>query len=192
MRLRRTIVFNKNVEDKGSNLKWGQSLEDLDHLQAIANVISVNFNDIKEVYDNIEMLEESDVKLEIIERKPSIDKKKVERKVSIDSEKEKNFETQLSTTSEKLEEATETIDNSNIIAMNRKISIVDDTASKLKPPPSPAKNPVSAVLYITNLVRPFTLKQLKEMLERMGKIREDGFWTDKIKSKCYVYYETEE
>lgn len=78
------------------------------------------------------------------------------------------------------------------IGLNRKISIVNDEASKLQPPPSPAKNTISAILYITNLVRPFTLKQLQELLSRTGKIVEDGFWTDKIKSRCYVQYETEE
>ncbi|GLV41584.1 Acinus [Carabus blaptoides fortunei] len=75
------------------------------------------------------------------------------------------------------------------IGLNRKISIVNDEASKLQPPPSPPKNAVSAVLYITNLVRPFTLKQLKELLSRTGTILDDGFWTDRIKSKCYVQYE---
>lgn len=44
----------------------------------------------------------------------------------------------------------------------------------------------STVLYITNLVRPFTINQLRELLQRTGKIVEDGFWIDSIKSKCYV------
>lgn len=42
------------------------------------------------------------------------------------------------------------------------------------------------VLYITNLVRPFTVNQLRELLLRTGKIVADGFWIDSIKSKCYV------
>ncbi len=42
------------------------------------------------------------------------------------------------------------------------------------------------VLYITNLVRPFTVNQLRELLLRTGRIVEDGFWIDSIKSKCYV------
>lgn len=66
---------------------------------------------------------------------------------------------------------------------------MEDTAANMKPPPSPAKHPVSEILYITNLVRPFTVKQLRELLERTGKIKEDGFWTDRIKSKCYAVYE---
>lgn len=58
--------------------------------------------------------------------------------------------------------------------------------------PSPARHQTSNVLYITNLVRPFTLLQLKGLLARTGKILENGFWIDRIKSKCYVEYETEE
>ncbi|EDW44935.1 GM23219, partial [Drosophila sechellia] len=45
----------------------------------------------------------------------------------------------------------------------------------------------------TNLVRPFTVLQLKGLLARTGKIvEEDGFWIDRIKSKCYVAYSTED
>lgn len=58
--------------------------------------------------------------------------------------------------------------------------------------PSPARNQASSVLYITNLVRPFTVLQLKGLLARTGKIVEDGFWIDRIKSKCYVEYQNEE
>ncbi|XP_068140721.1 apoptotic chromatin condensation inducer in the nucleus [Drosophila tropicalis] len=59
--------------------------------------------------------------------------------------------------------------------------------------PSPARNRSSHVLYITNLVRPFTVLQLKGLLARTGKIiEEDGFWIDRIKSKCYVAYATED
>ncbi|KAH8377565.1 hypothetical protein KR093_005987 [Drosophila rubida] len=59
--------------------------------------------------------------------------------------------------------------------------------------PSPARNRASHVLYISNLVRPFTVLQLKGLLARTGKIvDEDGFWIDRIKSKCYVAYATED
>ncbi|KAK7575475.1 hypothetical protein V9T40_011761 [Parthenolecanium corni] len=49
-----------------------------------------------------------------------------------------------------------------------------------------------SVLYITNLVRPFTVNQLRELLLRTGRIVEDGFWIDSIKSRCYVQFETED
>ena len=46
----------------------------------------------------------------------------------------------------------------------------------------------SSVISIRNLVRPFTIIQLTELLARTGKISEDGFWIDKIKSHAIVEY----
>lgn len=57
---------------------------------------------------------------------------------------------------------------------------------------SPAKNAPSTVLFITGLVRPYTLPQLKKVLSATGTIDEDKFWIDKIKSKCYVAYSSVE
>lgn len=73
-------------------------------------------------------------------------------------------------------------------------STKDTLNNKDKPPlpPSPPKQTQSNILFITNLVRPFTVLQLKGLLARTGKIVENGFWIDKIKSKCFVKYETEE
>lgn len=148
---------------------------------------------IKIVCPSLEFLSESEVNLESTPRERKKSESEYKRKISIDNKSEDSdrpdYERQVSEDSSgelKVEP------NPNIIAMNRKISIVDDTASKLRPPPSPAKNPTSDVLFITNLVRPFTVKQLKELLERTGKIKEEGFWTDRIKSKCYAQYETAE
>lgn len=42
------------------------------------------------------------------------------------------------------------------------------------------------VIVITNLTRPFTVNQLKEMLKRTGTIVD--FWIDRIKSKCCVEF----
>ncbi|XP_046990847.1 apoptotic chromatin condensation inducer in the nucleus-like isoform X1 [Schistocerca americana] len=86
---------------------------------------------------------------------------------------------------------TSAADDHNRFAV-RKISIVSDDARTLQRSPSPPKNKVSDILFITNLVRPFTVHQLKELLARTGTIVEDGFWIDKIKSKCFVQYETED
>lgn len=77
-------------------------------------------------------------------------------------------------------------DNSESTAKVRKISAKNDE------PINQTKHISSNILYITNLVRPFTLLQLKGLLARTGKIVENGFWIDKIKSRCYVKYETEE
>lgn len=170
--------------------KWGdnQALQ-----KYFTNVFKIDVETIKDICSEVKFLDENEVKLESTapeERKKSSEQnsKKSERKISLDETVKPELKTQISTTNS--EELNDFETNANIIAMNRKISIVDDTASKLKPPPSPAKNPISEILFITNLVRPFTIKQLKELLERTGKIKENGFWTDHIKSKCYVQYES--
>ncbi|XP_053558270.1 apoptotic chromatin condensation inducer in the nucleus isoform X2 [Bombina bombina] len=69
---------------------------------------------------------------------------------------------------------------------------IDDpvrTASQL---PSPPRRKISCIVHICNLVRPFTLGQLKELLSRTGTLIEEHFWIDKIKSHCYVTYPTVE
>lgn len=176
LKLKRILDEEEKCVEKLAALKaW-----DLEYLKDM-NICKVTFDDFSVIYEKVEFLDEEDVKLEIIER-ISLQNK---ARASIDGERP-SYDTQVSEKSEDNQQ------EENIIALNRKISIVDDTASKLRPPPSPAKNPVSTVLYITNLVRPFTIKQLREMLERTGKIQENGLWTDRIKSKCYVQYETEE
>lgn len=181
----------KRLKPEEKKRKWGTGSTGLKTI--FSNILKIDLESVKELCPDLKFLEEDEVKLEAMaprERKKSVDQKVSSRKVSIDELETPTLKTQTSVNSTNSEPVSEQDDNSNIIALNRKISIVDDTASKLKPPPSPAKNPVSAVLYITNLVRPFTLKQLKELLERTGKIQEDGFWTDRIKSKCYVHYES--
>lgn len=55
-----------------------------------------------------------------------------------------------------------------------------------------SKNPESTVLFISGLVRPYTLPQLKKLLCLNGLIIEEKFWIDKIKSKCYAVYSTVE
>uniref|UniRef100_A0A673JKK5 Apoptotic chromatin condensation inducer in the nucleus-like n=1 Tax=Sinocyclocheilus rhinocerous TaxID=307959 RepID=A0A673JKK5_9TELE len=55
---------------------------------------------------------------------------------------------------------------------------------------SPPRGKTSHIIHVCNLVRPFTLGQLKELLNRMGTLVEEGFWIDKIKSHCYVTYST--
>lgn len=51
---------------------------------------------------------------------------------------------------------------------------------------SPPRRPVSCVVHVMNLVRPFTVSQLKQLLGRTGKLIESGFWINSIKSHCYV------
>lgn len=58
--------------------------------------------------------------------------------------------------------------------------------------PSPPRKPVSTTIHLKNLVRPFTLGQLKQVLGKSGKIVDDKFWMDKIKSHCFAVFETED
>lgn len=82
-----------------------------------------------------------------------------------------------------------------IVATTRQSSRVDVDDS-LKPikekSPSPARHPSSRVLLIRNLVRPFTVPQLKNILNRHGSIIDKYFWIDNIKTHCYAMYETQE
>ncbi|XP_077084240.1 apoptotic chromatin condensation inducer 1b [Siphateles boraxobius] len=55
---------------------------------------------------------------------------------------------------------------------------------------SPPRGKTSKIIHVCNLVRPFTLGQLKELLNRTGTLVEEGFWIDKIKSHCFVTYST--
>lgn len=51
---------------------------------------------------------------------------------------------------------------------------------------SPARKPVSNVIHVTGLTRPFTLSQLKELLIKYGKIIDDKFWINNVKSHCFA------
>ncbi|KAK6302864.1 hypothetical protein J4Q44_G00272190 [Coregonus suidteri] len=68
------------------------------------------------------------------------------------------------------------------------VSITIDDPVRTAKQPSPPRGKVSNIVHLSNLVRPFTLGQLKELLSRTGTMLEDGFWIDKIKSHCYVTY----
>ncbi|XP_074480482.1 apoptotic chromatin condensation inducer 1b isoform X1 [Sebastes fasciatus] len=72
------------------------------------------------------------------------------------------------------------------------VSVTIDDPVRTTRQPSPPHGKVSNIIHVTNLVRPFTLGQLKELLNRTGGVVEEGFWIDKIKSHCYVTYATTE
>ncbi|XP_072006423.1 apoptotic chromatin condensation inducer in the nucleus isoform X4 [Engystomops pustulosus] len=69
---------------------------------------------------------------------------------------------------------------------------IDDPVRTATQQPSPPRRKPSCIVHICNLVRPFTLGQLKELLLRTGTITEETFWIDKIKSHCYVTYSSVE
>ena len=83
-----------------------------------------------------------------------------------------------------------------IVEQKTKIVAETETESKedpeLKRDVSPPRSPESNIIFIRNLVRPFTLLQLKDVLGKTGKLNEQRFWIDKIKSKCFATYETVE
>uniref|UniRef100_A0A3P8X1S2 Apoptotic chromatin condensation inducer 1a n=2 Tax=Cynoglossus semilaevis TaxID=244447 RepID=A0A3P8X1S2_CYNSE len=72
------------------------------------------------------------------------------------------------------------------------VSITIDDPVRTTRQPSPPRGKVSNIVHVCNLVRPFTLGQLKELLSRTGTLVDDGFWIDKIKSHCYVTYSSSE
>ncbi|CAK6952989.1 apoptotic chromatin condensation inducer 1b [Scomber scombrus] len=72
------------------------------------------------------------------------------------------------------------------------VSVTIDDPVRTNKQPSPPRGKVSNIIHVTNLVRPFTLGQLKELLNQTGSVVEDGFWIDKIKSHCFVTYATTE
>ncbi|XP_062337284.1 apoptotic chromatin condensation inducer in the nucleus isoform X2 [Osmerus eperlanus] len=72
------------------------------------------------------------------------------------------------------------------------VSITIDDPVRTARQPSPPRGKVSNIVHVSNLVRPFTLGQLKELLGRTGSVLEEGFWIDKIKSHCYVTYPSPE
>ncbi|KAG5286618.1 hypothetical protein AALO_G00016960 [Alosa alosa] len=72
------------------------------------------------------------------------------------------------------------------------VSITIDDPVRAAKQPSPPRGKVSNIIHVCNLVRPFTLGQLKELLNRTGTVLEDDFWIDKIKSHCFVTYASAE
>merc|ERR1740128_480027 len=89
---------------------------------------------------------------------------------------------------ERVAERTEVSDSTGPV----KQELVLAAAAPLLEATSPAQQPRASVLHVTNLVRPFTINQLKDLLVRTGNLVEGKFWIDKVKSSCLVQFETEE
>lgn len=167
-------------------------------------VIAITTDSLKNIIsDEVKPVPLSDVKLLSMSPEPQPEEKRQRTKPTADDKdaKKKLLKERLRKQEEEEERRNEQLvkaidkpsngatSNGTAILKDRKVSIiVEDQAL----PPSPPKNQSSSILFITNLVRPFTVLQLKGLLARTGKIVENGFWIDKIKSKCYVRYETEE
>ena len=67
-----------------------------------------------------------------------------------------------------------------------KPEVVLAAAAPLLEATSPAQQPRACVVHVSNLVRPFTIPQLKELLARTGHLIDGKFWIDKVKSSCLV------
>lgn len=73
-------------------------------------------------------------------------------------------------------------DEANVAPQDKdEIERVDDA--------SPAHNPISNVIQMKGLTRPFTINQLKELLSKHGKLIEGLFWMNTVKSNCHAAFE---
>lgn len=154
------------------------------------NTLESAFGSLDELNELIKRDEEERVQLEK-ERKEAAAleaAKQEERKQQLKEEMSKKFADSLIDPSAAIE-----LNGDAANKLNRSASKEETADEQLKNStrePSPAKNPPTNVLHVTNLVRPFTLNQLKELLKRFGAIIEEKFWIDRIKSRCYVVYES--
>jgi len=67
----------------------------------------------------------------------------------------------------------------NALMMDEPVRVKDVTV---------AHEPASQIIFIRGLTRPFTPIQLKELLSHYGTCVDGEFWLDKIKSQCFVMY----
>ncbi|RZF42177.1 hypothetical protein LSTR_LSTR004326 [Laodelphax striatellus] len=145
---------------------------------------------IEEVRLSVE--EEAEHNEDVEEDQPD-EKKEVSKELIKKKDKDRKKEKERVKEKEELDEKTERDvkperPSTDGMKVNRRICVLSEDDRKLARSPSPPRHRPSDVLFITNLVRPFTILQLKNLLARTGKIAENGFWIDKIKSKCYVQY----
>uniref|UniRef100_A0A3P9LXN4 Apoptotic chromatin condensation inducer in the nucleus n=1 Tax=Oryzias latipes TaxID=8090 RepID=A0A3P9LXN4_ORYLA len=145
-------------------------------------------NDRQENGQTNEEEEEVEKKEREIQRRPS-------RETRENSHSEEAADTLISVN---LEEETKKVTPSDnlvrrsISQQKSGVSVTIDDPVRTAKQPSPPRGKVSNIIHVTNLVRPFTLLQLKELLNRTGTMVEEGFWIDKIKSHCYVTYSATE
>lgn len=172
------------------------------------SVITISTDSLKDIISDVQPVPLCDVKLESSPEPEDIRAKEKEENRQLQKQlaKEK-LRKKLNEESERYNESRANIERTQIIKKNNSVTgeekydeerddddeeIVTADNKKIQKLQTVPKSHVSNILFITNLVRPFTVLQLKGLLARTGKIVENGFWIDKIKSKCYVKYETEE
>ncbi|XP_051570269.1 apoptotic chromatin condensation inducer in the nucleus-like isoform X2 [Myxocyprinus asiaticus] len=115
------------------------------------------------------------------------EKEKCGRKLESSSDAMKTQETDVKTVT-----PNDSLVRRSISQQKSGVSITIDDPIRTGRQLSPPRGKTSSIIHICNLVRPFTLGQLKELLNRTGTLVEEGFWIDKIKSHCYVTYSSKE
>lgn len=145
-----------------------------------SQVLAISTDSLKNLISDVKPVPLSDIKLESSSDVEEVDSEREEQTAPVISLKTKP---ENSSVLEKERLIRKKYENPT-----RKVAVFNDD----RPPVIPTKKETSSILCIKNLVRPFTVLQLKGLLARTGKIVEDRFWIDKIKSKCYVQYETED
>lgn len=146
--------------------------------EAFFPILSISTDSLKTIISNVEPVPLSDIKL---------DSSSEIEEICNEGEQGEEISKNISTSTDEKNFA-----QPNVHVETTKHFKELSTAENCFSSPSPSKNEESNILYITNLVRPFTILQLKSLLARTGKMKTDGFWIDRIKSKCYVQYETED
>lgn len=185
---RKKVNLRVNTNTKPSTVRKRKWLSNKNASANKTDVITISTDSLKGLISDVKPVPLSDVRLESSpEPDQDSDDVKIVTSTSYDYNRRSDEE---NVSSPPPSSQTDEQHTSMNLAATRKVSIIPEMADTR--PPSPPKHNPSSILYITNLVRPFTLLQLKGLLLRTGKIVENGFWMDKIKSKCFVKYETEE
>ncbi|XP_033961852.1 apoptotic chromatin condensation inducer 1b isoform X2 [Pseudochaenichthys georgianus] len=139
--------------------------------------------------------EEEEEEEEEVEKTEKEKRRRTSRDKRNNSVSEEAMETQISVKiegDEKKVTPSDSLVRRSISQQKSGVSVTIDDPVRTTRQPSPPQGKVSKIIHVTNLVRPFTLGQLKELLNRTGSVLEDCFWIDKIKSHCFVTYGTTE
>lgn len=172
-KLNRNVSEDKSEEPKSKKGKWANFASDqkkLEFSKQTAQKISISADSLKDWFPNF-MLSEPSSSMELEQEDHSLS-----------TPDEKNMEishVEVSNESGVKQESTSQID------------IEDSESQEPNFEDTSEVGPASKIIFIQNLVRPFTLNQLKDLIKSYGKTIEEYFWIDKIKSKCFVMYETE-
>lgn len=117
-----------------------------------------------------------------------------EEKMEVMEDREKKDEEEHTVIKKKIEKVKQKAEPTIVRRLSKPTTPLVETEEPMaaRRSPSPSRNPVNKIIHIRNLVRPFTLNQLKDLLQRTGTLIDEYFWIDKIKSHCFCGYEEED